>query len=129
MPVAQPDPPQVAAAEAAAVEKGGYVPPVAVEPPAARTVVVPPPVPLPPAPQEAARPAAKTKARMPSLFERVNLASRLMRRDEPEEPRPAPARAPQPQRLGAPDPADRISTASREEDTLDIPAFLRRQAN
>jgi len=72
---------------------------------------------------------AKPKTRMPSLFERVTMPAALMRREEPEVPRPAPARPVQPQRLGVPDPADRISTASRDEDLLDIPAFLRRQAN
>ncbi len=123
---AAPEPPQVAEAEQAAIQKGGFVPPSPVEPPTARPIVVPPPPALPP---EAARPVAKPKARMPSLFERVTNAGRLMRRDEPEEPRPAPARPAQPQRLGVPDPADRISTPSRDEDLLDIPAFLRRQAN
>ncbi len=72
---------------------------------------------------------AKPKPRMPSLFERVTNAGRLIRGAEPEAPRPAPVRPVQPQRLGVPDPADRISAASRDEDVLDIPAFPRRQAN
>jgi cell division protein FtsZ len=40
---------------------------------------------------------------------------------------PAAAASAQP-RFGAMDPGERL-TPSREEDTLDIPAFLRRQAN
>jgi len=46
--------------------------------------------------------------------------------------RPAPAPAPQAQaqpRLGGLDPQDRPSLSKSEEDTLEIPAFLRRQAN
>ena len=121
---AEPDPPQVAAAELAAIEKGGFVPPIPVEPPSPRPIIAPP---LQPAVPETARAPAKPKSRMPSLFERVTNAGRLIKREEPEV-RPAPAR-PQPQRLGAPDPADRISLARSEEDVLDIPAFLRRQAN
>ena len=77
---------------------------------------------------EAARPAAKPKGRMPSLFERVTNAGRLIKREEQPAVRPAPAR-PQQSQLGALDPADRISPARSEEDVLDIPAFLRRQAN
>ncbi len=73
---------------------------------------------------------AKPKSRMPSLFERVTKAGRLMKRDEPPAgPRVAPAAA-------AAAAARRASTRptaspphSREEDLLDIPAFLRRQAN
>jgi cell division protein FtsZ len=128
----EPDPPQVAAAEQAAIEKGGFVPPTPTESPAPRTVVMPPP-PIQPAAAaqmlaDAARPAAKPKSRMPSLFERVTHASRLIKREDQAAPRPAPARPQQP-RLGALDPADRISAARSEEDLLDIPAFLRRQAN
>ena len=40
-------------------------------------------------------------------------------------PTPAPAKAP----LGGVDPADRLPSAETEDDLLDIPAFLRRQAN
>ncbi|HUZ72263.1 MAG TPA: cell division protein FtsZ [Stellaceae bacterium] len=122
----EPDPPQVDAAEQAAVGKGGFVLPRPVEPVVTRTAAaMAPPVP-PPAPPAAARP----KSRMPSLFERVTNASRLMKRDEPPAgPRVSPAGPPQQPRLGGLDPADRIAAAPREEDLLDIPAFLRRQAN
>jgi cell division protein FtsZ len=46
-------------------------------------------------------------------------------------PAPAPAAqaAPVQQRLGGLDPADRLMTSRAEDDLLDIPAFLRRQAN
>jgi hypothetical protein len=61
---------------------------------------------------------------MPSLFERVAGASRLLQREEPQR-RAAPQAAPG--RHVPLDPAERI--AAKEEDLLDIPAFLRRQAN
>ena len=123
----EPDPPQVAAAEQAAVERAGFVapkpfdPPKPAEPPAARAPLAPPPAPA------ADKQAAKPKSRMPSLFERVTNAGRLMKREETPAPRVTPASAPP--RLGAADPADRISPARSDEDVLDIPAFLRRQAN
>jgi cell division protein FtsZ len=123
-PSAEPDPPQVKAAEQAAIEKGGFFPQRAAESlpprPAAHAAASPPP------PAAATQPVVK-KSRMPSLFERVT-NGRLMRRDAPPAPRVAPA-APQQSRLGGLDPADRIAPAEREEDVLDIPAFLRRQAN
>ena len=81
------------------------------------------------------RPPIKTSPRVPSLFERVTKASRLLHREEPEPPAriapvaAAPAAAPavaQP-KLGPLDPAER--PGAKEEDLLDIPAFLRRQAN
>jgi cell division protein FtsZ len=105
------------------------------------------------APQvEAVRPAPKPASRVPSLFERVTKAGRLLHhREEPEITRvapivsaapasaavpasapapaaPAPAPIPTVQaKLGPLDPAER--PGSKEEDLLDIPAFLRRQAN
>jgi cell division protein FtsZ len=128
----EPDPPHVAAAEQAAVARASFFPPKPidppkpVEPPLVRAPVVPPPaVPVAPA---AEKQALKPKSRMPSLFERVTNAGRLMKRDEPPGPRVTAAPAPAP-RIGAADPADRISTAKSDEDVLDIPAFLRRQAN
>jgi cell division protein FtsZ len=46
-------------------------------------------------------------------------------------PAPAPAGTPSPvqQRLGGLDPSDRLMATKAEDDLLDIPAFLRRQAN
>ena len=135
-PAAEPDLPQVVAAERAAVDKGGFVPPTPVEPPAPRPIVMPPPMPVaPPAPApqraaEAARPAAKPQEPHAEPVRarhqrRPPHPARGGARDAHGSHRPRP---PQP-RLGAPDPADRISAANREEDLLDIPAFLRRQAN
>jgi len=44
-------------------------------------------------------------------------------------PQPTPAAAPVQQRLGGLDPSDRLTASRAEDDLLDIPAFLRRQAN
>ncbi|GGF17414.1 cell division protein FtsZ [Aliidongia dinghuensis] len=76
------------------------------------------------------QPAPKPRQAAPSLFQRI------IGRGHAEPPRAAqPAPRPQPQqqpqaapRLGAIDPAERAPQSS-EEDYLDIPAFLRRQAN
>ncbi|WP_119300217.1 cell division protein FtsZ [Dongia deserti] len=85
-------------------------------------------------------PHAEQRRRAPSLFEKVT--SRLTGQPTPKAP-PAP-QAPRPQAerqsdrraepvLSQPqlqlDPADRMSLSRQEEDMLDIPAFLRRQAN
>jgi cell division protein FtsZ len=70
--------------------------------------------------------AAKPRQAAPSLFQRI------IGRGHAEAPRPAqPAPRQQPQsapRLSGVDPAERAPQSS-EEDYLDIPAFLRRQAN
>jgi cell division protein FtsZ len=119
----EPDPPQVKAVEQAAIEKGGFFPARPLETPFVRpavTVAAAPPAPPPP-------PEPPKRARTPSLFERVK-TGRLMMRDNPPAPRVAPA-GPQQPRLGGLDPADRIAPAERDSDELDIPAFLRRQAN
>jgi len=125
----EPPPPQAEAAEQAALGKGSFIAPRPAEPAPARPAMAAAPV-APTAPPPAARPEpAKPKTRMPSLFERVTNAGRLIKRDEPAPgPRVAPA-GPTPPRLGTLDPADRITAPSREEELLDIPAFLRRQAN
>jgi len=89
------------------------------------------------------RPQSPRKIRGPSLFERVTGAAR--HREPPPEPAapataptPASAAPPQPSavrsepqqpRLGPLDPADRVTVSKTEEDLLEIPAFLRRQAN
>jgi cell division protein FtsZ len=129
------DPPQIAALEEAAVVKAGFLPPKPVEPPAPRpmpagAIASPPMPPLPIIARPVVAPPtpAKPKARSLSLFERVTNASRLMKRDEPPAPRVSPAGPPQ-SRLAPVDPADRLAAPTREEDLLDIPAFLRRQAN
>jgi cell division protein FtsZ len=84
-------------------------------------------------------PHVEQRRRAPSLFEKVT--SRLTGH-QAQKPAPA-AQAPRPQmerqmdrRAETPmqpqlqlDPADRMSISRQEEDMLDIPAFLRRQAN
>jgi cell division protein FtsZ len=134
---AEPAPAAAQAAENAALHNGAFLAPRAVEPAVAR------PIPAPVAASDAfaaaamengGRPAlAKVKARGPSLFERVTGVGRLRaaapERAAPERAaRPAAPAAQQP-RLGALDPGDRLVGSKNEEDLLDIPAFLRRQAN
>jgi cell division protein FtsZ len=151
--------PQAQSIEAQAVRNTPFIPPKPVETapkPVPAAVAAPVPEPVMAAPQvEAVRPAAaaataKPASRGPSLFERVTKAGRLLHREEPEISRvtpvvnaapvaaptpaptpvaaPAPAPAPTAQaKLGPLDPAER--PGSKEEDLLDIPAFLRRQAN
>jgi cell division protein FtsZ len=140
--------PQAQSIEAQAVRNAPFMPPKPIEA-AQRPVPVAAPVSeqVVAAPQvEAARPAPKPATRGPSLFERVTKAGRLLHREEPEihrvtpvvtaapapTPAPAPAPAPAPTmtaqaKLGPLDPAER--PGAKEEDLLDIPAFLRRQAN
>jgi cell division protein FtsZ len=139
--------PQLQNIEAQAMSKDAFIAPRPVE-----TVVRPAPAPQPaPAPdvlaaaaiENGSRPPHKPAQRVPSLFERVTKAGRLLHREEPEPPArvaptataPAPAPAPvaspiiapaQP-KLGTLEPGERPGT--KEEDLLDIPAFLRRQAN
>jgi cell division protein FtsZ len=122
--------PQVKIIEQAALENGAFVAP---EPVRIRPVPTPAPaaaaLPERPAPStEAPARAAPKKSRMPSLFERVTGAGgRFLQRDEPPGPRVAQAGAPQARPSSFP-PAERASEG-RDEDLLDIPAFLRRQAN
>jgi cell division protein FtsZ len=125
--------------EAQAVRNGGFVAPRPVEA-APRPMPAPQPAPAPDALAAAAidtgtRPPVKPATRTPSLFERVTKASRLLHREEPEAPSrvaaPTPAPAPAPvtaqAKLGTLEPTER--PGAKEEDLLDIPAFLRRQAN
>jgi cell division protein FtsZ len=80
------------------------------------------------------------KPRTPSLFERVTGAARRQPAPAPVQPprtervAPPPVQSqPQPQqqpRLGQLDPSERLpGSSAAEDDLLDIPAFLRRQAN
>jgi cell division protein FtsZ len=102
-----------------------------------------------PTPAAAAPPAAKLepkpeRPRPPSLFERVTGAAGLRAKPAAEprmaDPRPAepslratptPVAAPAspPAGLGQVDPAERLAASQPADDLLDIPAFLRRQAN
>ena len=81
------------------------------------------------------------RRRGPNLFQRITGASRDRREAAPSAPEPRVARpaappkaeepAPKPQqtRLSGVDPDDRVKTSQTEDDLLEIPAFLRRQAN
>jgi len=100
---------------------------------------------------------APPRRRLPSLFERVTGTGRARAAETPAAPAPVAAPAPAPvaaapaapapvaapmpapapvaatpavqQKLGGLDPADRLMATKAEDDLLDIPAFLRRQAN
>jgi cell division protein FtsZ len=148
-PIAAAPAPQAQSIEAQAVRNAPFMPPKPIEAapkpvPAAVAAPVPEPVAAPQV--EAVRPAPKPAPRGPSLFERVTKAGRLLHREEQEisrvapvmtaapaaAPAPAPAPTPAPAmtaqpKLGPLDPAER--PGAKEEDLLDIPAFLRRQAN
>jgi len=127
----EPVSPAAEAAENAAVKSGAFIAPRPVDAGPAR------PVPVAQAAGEAAgsTPRAdaqpRPKGRVPSLIERVTGVGRA-RPPAPvpdRSPRPAtvPARPAQP-RLAPLEPEERPGT-SKEDDLLDIPAFLRRQAN
>ncbi|HXP31045.1 MAG TPA: cell division protein FtsZ [Stellaceae bacterium] len=124
--------PQVKIIEQAALDKGAFVAP---EPVRVRPAPTPAPAPAAAALPDRAAPSAEAparaapkKSRMPSLFERVTGAGgRLLQRDEPPGPRIAQAGSPQ-TRPSSFQPTERASEG-RDEDLLDIPAFLRRQAN
>ena len=141
-PVAAPAAPQAEAIERAIVRDDAFIPPKPVEPqvrPATAAAPVGSPDPFAAAAMAngARGQAPAYKARTPSLFERVTGVGRG--RAAPAEPAPVTAgpvvptqpAAPQPQqpRLGPLDPADRVTVSKGEEDLLEIPAFLRRQAN
>jgi len=77
--------------------------------------------------------AARAKPRVSSLFARVTGAGRVSRATKPEagsEPvAERPVAPPMQQRLGGLNPEERLPASQPEEEVLDIPAFLRRQAN
>jgi cell division protein FtsZ len=126
-PEPEPEPvPQVAeAAENAALRSGAFMAPKPVEggaprpAPAAQPAVPPPPREAPP----------KPRGRVPSLIERVTGVGRGRVAAPPPPPRqvPPPPRQVQP-RLTPLEPEERPGL-NKEDDLLDIPAFLRRQAN
>jgi cell division protein FtsZ len=139
--------PRIETIEAQALGRGGFAAKRAVEPVMVRPAVSAKPAVAPnpfadAAMENGGRQAAKAKARAPSLFERVTNAGRLIHQQDeapavdvrPVEPQIA--RAPEPQvepaaAQPAPQPAARPERPARakEEDLLEIPAFLRRQAN
>jgi cell division protein FtsZ len=125
--------PQVAeAAESAAMRSGAFITPKPADAGAARPVPLTQPTVLPSAAKEA---APKPKGRVPSLIERVTGVGRA-RATPPEPPPRRPAQPAKPAaqpaaaqpRLAPLEPDDRPNL-SKEDDLLDIPAFLRRQAN
>src|SRR6516164_6065654 len=123
--------PQAAeAAENAAMRNGAFIAPKPVDIGAARPAALTQPA-VPPAASKEVAP--RPKGRVPSLIERVTGVGRA--RVSPPEPllppaqpaKPAVQSATQP-RLAPLEPDDRPNL-SKEDDLLDIPAFLRRQAN
>ncbi len=129
---AGPVPAQAAAIETAAVKGDVFIAPRPVEAPQRPAMLAQPA----PAPDPYAAAAMENGARAPqrpakslgqSLFERVTGVARRPAAEAEPAPRVGPTMPAQP-RLGALDPADRLSP-SKDEDLLDIPAFLRRQAN
>jgi cell division protein FtsZ len=129
----EPPPPVAEAAETAAVRSGAFIAPRPVDAGPPRQPTAPQPT-APQAPR-APEPPARPRGRVPSLIERVTGVGRA--RATPPAP-PAPAREPQPRaaipsrpaqpRLAPLEPEERPG-ATKEDDLLDIPAFLRRQAN
>jgi cell division protein FtsZ len=118
------------AAEAAALRGGAFIAPKPADAGPARSIPLAQPAvpPLPAAPE----PAAKPKGRVPSLIERVTGVGRARAVPPPAErtahPPVGPVVKPVQPRLASLEPEDRPG-ASKEDDLLDIPAFLRRQAN
>ena len=126
----EPLPPAAEAAESAAMRNGAFMAPRPADAGAVRPVPLTQPAVPPSAPNK--DPALKPKGRVPSLIERVTGVGRA-RTTVPEPPPRPPVKsaATQPTaqpRLAPLEPDDRPSL-SKEEDLLDIPAFLRRQAN
>ena len=125
----EPVPQEAAAAENVAMRGGAFIAPKPVEPGPPRPVpLTQPAVPVMPPTRDA---AIKPKGRVPSLIERVTGVGRA--RSAPAEaergarqPIP-PAIKPAQPRLAPLGPEDR--PGAKEDDLLDIPAFLRRQAN
>jgi cell division protein FtsZ len=126
----EPVPQAAETAESAAMRGGAFIAPKPVDLGPARPIPLTQPA-VPPA--AAAREAVpRPKGRVPSLIERVTGVGRARPPlPEPQRPVAAPATPGKPTaapRLAPLEPEDRPGL-SKEEDLLDIPAFLRRQAN
>jgi cell division protein FtsZ len=139
-PAAEFPPPAAEAAETAALRGGAFIAPKPVDPGVTRQVPLAHPA-IPPAAEP-----ARARSRGPSLIERVTGVGRA-RLTQPPAPAPsmpmaaaapAPRPAAPPPPTAAPRPAqprlapletDERSANVKEDDLLDIPAFLRRQAN
>ncbi|MGH7040357.1 MAG: cell division protein FtsZ [Stellaceae bacterium] len=122
-PAAEPLPQAAQAAEAAAMKSGAFIAPRAVEP--GRPVPLTQPAVLAPA-----APVQKPRERM-GILGRVTGMGRARVHTPPAEPAPRPAAPPAkpgPARLAPIEPEDRPAL-SKDDELLDIPAFLRRQAN
>jgi cell division protein FtsZ len=138
--VAEPAAARTAAVEREAVRRDSFVVPPPSEVPGGRPAYVAQPA-VAPDPYAAAamenggrQPEQRPRAtRAPSLFERVKSVGRQRTSAEPElptwnqQPQAGQQRGAH-QRLGSVDQSDRI-LPQKEEELLDIPAFLRRQAN
>jgi cell division protein FtsZ len=127
----EPLPQAAEAAESAAMRNGAFITPKPADAGSARPV----PLTQPAVPAVAKEAAPKPKGRVPSLIERVTGVGRARATPPVPTPRPPvqpPKSAAQPAvnqpRLAPLEPDDRPNL-SKEEDLLDIPAFLRRQAN
>ncbi|MGH7093460.1 MAG: hypothetical protein ACREFB_08000, partial [Stellaceae bacterium] len=126
---AEPTPPVAEAAESAALRGGAFIAPRPVDAGPPRQV----PAAQPPIPQVSREAQTRQRGRVPSLIERVTGVGRGRVTPPPippaaSAPRPAqPSRPAQP-RLAPLEPEERPGV-SKEDDLLDIPAFLRRQAN
>jgi len=133
-PLAEAAPPAAAAAESAAMRSGAFIAPRPTDPGTPRQV----PLAHPAVSPAAASPATPQRARGPSLIERVTGVGRVRATPAPAAAPPGPMPAPRPTgpsqprpaqpRLTPLDPEERTGN-SKEDDLLDIPAFLRRQAN
>jgi cell division protein FtsZ len=110
------------------MRSGSFIVPKPVDTGLTRSVQLTQPA-VPPAPT-VKEPAPKPKGRVPSLIERVTGVGRARTPVPETAPRPAsqPAKQVAQPRLTPLERDDR-PTLSKEEDLLDIPAFLRRQAN
>ena len=130
-------PPAAEAAESAAVRSGAFIAPRPVDPGTPRQVPL-----THPAVQAPAADPARQRGRGPSLIERVTgVGRRATPPAAAPAPVPTPAAAPRPAALPpqpsrpaqqprlAPLEPDERTGNSKEDDLLDIPAFLRRQAN
>ncbi len=128
----EPVPQAAETAESAAMRGGAFIAPRPVDAGSARPIALTQPAVPPPA--TVREPAPRPKGRVPSLIERVTGVGRARQAPvEPQRAAPPPVAsagkqaATQP-RLAPLEPEDRPGL-SKEEDLLDIPAFLRRQAN
>ncbi len=119
-------PPVAEAAESAALRGGAFIAPRPVDGGPPRQV----PIAQPAVTQESREAQVRQRGRVPSLIERVTGVGRA--RATPPAPAARPAAPPRPAqqqpRLAPLEPDERPGL-SKEDDLLDIPAFLRRQAN